>query len=132
MDYSGEITKLKRAVFGNDHAVTMVESGTDGYWTWYKYSDGSFDMYRHTTATIASYWSSSPLNGFSADFSFPAGCQPKDTDYSVFSTWKIGTGFGIGADTGSKTTSGFRTYGLGTASGSQSCIIDLYVHGKYK
>lgn len=132
MNYEEEIMKLKRAVFGNDQAVTMMESGTDGYWTWYKYSDGSFDMYRRTSATITSYYDLSFLHGYYADYNFPAGCKPINADYGVFTSWKIGSGFGWDGGVGNKTTSGFRAYAMGSASGSQACIIDLYVHGKYK
>lgn len=115
-----------------NHKCGITERGTDGYWTWYKYSDGSFDMYRRTSATITSYYDLSFLHGYYADYNFPAGCTPSNTNYGVFTSWKIGSGFGWDGGVGNKTTSGFRAYAMGSASESQACVIDLHVHGTYQ
>ena len=116
-----------------NHKVGCVERGTDGDWTYYKYDDGYFDAYIRVSVSLTHYITSNGFYGYNTTLNLPAGCVGATANsYSVFATWKIGTGFAISSDITHVSASQIKLYGLGTASGTNSCVIDVHVHGKYQ
>ena len=124
-----DIKKLLKNLLNNSY---KTESG--GIWTWRKYADGTFDMWGKWDGSLSSYatWNSN-FNGYYKAFTFATGMAPIDSDYQVFASWQIGNGYVFqGNPMYNKSTSGFSAYAMSNVSGSQSCVVNLYVHGRWK
>lgn len=110
--------------------------GTDGYWEWKKYTDGTFEMWRHYggAPTTGSHYTT--INGFYgyyvSGFNFPSSCKPTNANYFVKTSWWIGSGFALDATGLGKTATGFNTYALATASSQTTVTADIYVAGRWK
>ena len=110
--------------------------GTDGYWTWKKYADGTFEMWRHYGGIPTTGTHYTAINNFYgyyvSSFSFPALCRPTNANYFVKTSWWIGNGFALDATGYGKTATEFNIYALATASNQTSVTADIYVVGRWK
>jgi len=114
------------------HKVSCIATGGNDGWRWYKYDDGYFDAYKRVSVSLTHYITSNGFYGYTTTLNLPTGCVGATANsYSVFTTWKIGTGFAISSDITHVSASQIKLYGLGTASGTNSCVIDVHVHGEY-
>ena len=106
-------------------------TGSSGGWTWRKYADGTIDMWRTYSGNLTDYANGGGWYFYQANFSFPSNTVI-GTDYAVHPVWKVGTSISVAAwcakGSGSFTTYGARIGGGGT----NACIIDMYVHGRWK
>lgn len=107
---------------------TIISTGTSNGWAYDKYSDGTITARKNLSGSVTEY---STANGFHcfyiADIATPFTMD--NATYTVLCDWKIGTGFSIPAGALSKTTSKFNAYALGTASGTVSYQLSLYLVG---
>lgn len=115
----------------------LFESGTDGTWTWRKWSDGLLELQRFYNGAPNTGTHYTTVNGFYgyyvSGFTFPSDAQPISNDYSIMADWAIGTGFSIFCGTvSSKAVTGFTLYALSTASGQSTVKIGIYIRAKWK
>jgi hypothetical protein len=117
--------------------VSLFESGTDGTWSWRKWSDGLLELQRFYNGppTTGSHYTT--VNGFYGyyvyGFTFPSDAQPIDAHYSVMADWAIGSGFSIfGGTVSSKAVTGFSLYALSTAASQSVVRIGIYIRAKWK
>ena len=136
-DYQAEWGNVVTSVNGQTGAVELYESGTDGTWTWRKWSDGLLELQRFYNGppTTGSHYTT--VNGFYGyyvtGFTFPSSAKPIDNGYSVMADWAIGSGFSIfGGTVSSKAVTGFTLYALSTASGQSVVRIGIYIRAKWK
>lgn len=129
-----DLKKLFEKILG-----CVYESGTDGVWTWKKYSDGTFDMWRNFTGTPSSGTHYIQLGTgyygyYVAGFTYPNDCKPVTTgNIQVYSMWTIGNGFAIpGGTVWAPTLTGFSLYAVATSPNVTSVSVDVYVHGHWK
>lgn len=114
-------------------ADSVVEVGTSGIWTYRKWSSGIAECWGKYTATISHYYSTG--NGW---FAYQTGSisLPSNLFISnpllVLADGYIGNGFYIGTRVSVATTTAVDLIGLGSASGSQSCIFFICVKGTWK
>lgn len=111
--------------------------GTDGYWTWKKYADGTFEMTRSYSGVPVGSSHYTTVGGFYAYYitgwNFPAACKPISREaYVVHTDWEIGSGFAINAGTVGGTTTSFNTYALASAASQSTVKVRVHVVGKWK
>lgn len=110
--------------------------GTDGYWEWKKYADGTFEMWRHYGGAPTTGTHYTTMNGFYGyyvtGFTFPSSCSPVNANYFIKTTWWVGSGFTIDASGLGRTATGFTIYCLATASNQTTVFADIYIAGRWK
>ena len=107
---------------------SVVDSGTSNSWEYRLYSDKKIVATRTIEQSIASYTTWNGMYGYNlANISTPFTMT--NTIYYVSASWKIGSGFSIPAGVTATTTTTFNLLALSSASGTQDCIIRLYLEG---
>lgn len=114
----------------------VVEQGTDGIWTYRKWSSGISECWGVYTATLTNYasniGSAGTLYGYKTEsLSFPTGLFIEEP-IPTFSAY-VGAGFAMtGTITTAISASACTFYAVATASGSQSTKWYLRAEGKWK
>ena len=119
-------------VGGGGVAVDLVvEEGTEGIWTYRKWSSGIAECWGKGAKTMSHYATTGGFYGYYADFALPSGLFTSITAHVYTST--VGNGFAMPASgMGASTTTSIRVYALSSISGSQSCTFDMMVKGRWK
>ena len=113
----------------------VVESGTEGIWTYRKWSDGTAECWARTAITTYTHTATSGYGYYtSADFALPNGLFQTVT--AGFSNRAQGSGSTpsntlITINGRELTTSNFGVWVQSASSGSQSISISLYVIGNW-
>ena len=126
-----------QSVNGQTGAVVLFESGTDGTWSWKKWSDGLLELQRFYNGPPSTGSHYTTVNGFYGyyvqGFTFPSDAQPIDAYYSIMADWAIGSGFSIFCGTvSSKAVTVFSLYSLSTAASQSVVRIVIYIPAKWK
>lgn len=125
------------SVNGMSGSVVLFETGTDGTWSWKKWNDGVLELERRYSGpptTGTHYTTVGGLYGYRVtDFTFPSSINPINSNYTITANWKIASGFAIDAGSvGTKSTTGFSLFGMGSSSGVTSVEIDIYIRARWK
>ena len=136
-DYQAAWGNVVTSVNGLTGAVELFESGTDGTWTWRKWSDGLLELQRFYNGPPATGSHYAVVNSFYAYYvsglTFPSGVQPINNEYLVSADWHIGVGFALSSDAGqTKSVTGFNLYALANIQGQTTVKISIYVRGRWK
>lgn len=120
-----------QSVVNGQGIAEVCETETNGIWTYRKWPNGKLEAWGTKTGTLSNYSTWNNMNGyyFSA---VPTPITMIDQNYKVFGDWMIGSGFAWHATTLSKSTTSFNIYALSSATGSQSCYVDMYLYGRWK
>lgn len=109
----------------------VIESGTDGIWTYRKWSDGTAEcwgVFSNTTSHYATVFGGYGYN--SGTVNFPQNLF-QSAPIPTFSA-RIGNGFAVtGTQTNSLTNTSSNFYAVSSASGSQTCYWYIYLVGKW-
>ena len=113
----------------------VIESGTDGIWTYRKWTDGTAECWGRTEATTYTHTTASGYGYYTtANFALPTG---------LFQTVEVGLADrlqGVGANPSNTlitinvrelTTTNFGVWVQSASSGSQSLAISMYVKGAW-
>ena len=105
-------------------------TGSSGAWTYRKYADGTIDMWAIVTDTLTDYSQSGGLYFYSKSVSLPTNLL-YDANYVLMSTWRAASTITF-ASWASKSTSSFISYGACLGGGQKDCVIEFYLHGRWK
>ena len=125
---SGETIVVEYTFSGTAYYKPVLVEGTANGWDYILYTDKTIEATRKITDTVSNY---TTVNGFYGYYiaNILTPFSMANADYYVGTEWAIGNGFSIPAAVMSKTTSKFNAYALGTASGSQSVSLTMYIKG---
>lgn len=109
----------------------IIDSGTDGIWTYRKWSDGTAECWGVYTNTVSHYATAFGGYGYSSGtVSFPQNLF-QSAPVPTFSA-RIGDGFAVtGTQTNSLTNTSSIFYAVSSVSGSQTCYWYIYLVGKW-
>ena len=126
---AGDIVLVEsNAPVNSQSAIYVVQTGESNGWSYKLWSNNMVEAYRIIVTTLTNYSSlGSGLYGFALqNVATPFTMSGL---YTVQAGWLVGTGFAWGSNVWARTSTDFTTLGIGTASGSQECTIDLYLTG---
>jgi len=123
-----EENTLSNYVLGSALGDYVTEQGTSNGWNYKKYHNGSIEAWSIRTTTLTSYTTVGNFAGYSWT-DIPTPFTMGGTNYTIEAEWKIGSGFSVSGGVGSKTKAKFQLFGLGSASGSQSCTVCIHLFG---
>ena len=104
-----------------------VKEYTENGWAVREWPDGLIEARKHIRQSLTSYSTVGALYGYVlGSISLPCALN---TDYYVGAIWQIGSGFTMQAGIMNKTTLRFNLYALGTAGGTQTADLWIYVRG---
>lgn len=128
----------------------IVERGSDldvfgdgnCYWRWYKYRDGSYDLYCRSEGSFTKYATSNGFLSYYKDVEFPSACKPYNEMYYVNQQFVIGSGHAIASTymklpgTARTLLDGFRAYSISTTPADSwneaEGVLLIHVHGTWK
>lgn len=110
-------------VHGGGRTISPEKDG----WKIENIPGGIVQMTKTVERSVSNYNTYGPFYGFYIDISFPIKLK---LGYQAHIEWQIGAGFSIPAGNLSRSSTGFRAYGMGTGNGSQNCKIDILVIGE--
>ena len=117
-------------LFGKTLGDYIVDQGTLGVWTYRKWESGVSECWCTWSGTVASYTSVFGGYGYYKDVYFPTdmfNVAPKP-----FFTVNVGSGFGVSAMVLPISATSGRFFFVGSAGGSQSVTLRLYLIGTWK
>lgn len=108
----------------------VVSQGTSGSWYYRKWNSGKAECWGRITATKSHYTTSNSFYGYYGSVTYPfTFTENPRYVYNV----QVGSGFAMsGTGTMGESKTGTNWYALSTVSGSQSCVVYMYVFGKWK
>lgn len=111
----------------------IVEQGTDGIWTYRKWQSGIAECWGNTgIVTVLNYNTYNNMYGYMYEVAFPQDLfsSVPVVAYSAY----VGNGFALtgSINTGGYSTTSFRMYALGSASGSQPTRWVIEAKGRWK
>lgn len=107
----------------------IVDEGTDGIWTYRKWSDGMAECWGSGSKTMTNYATSNNFRGYYTDFALPSGLFISSPQHVYTST--VDSGFAMSAAGLGISNTNFRVYALATSTGSQSCTFEMFAKGKW-
>ena len=116
---------------------TTFTTGSDGMWSWKKWSDGTLELngyYSGPPTGNSHYTTIGPFYGYRvAGFHITNNVSLIDNNYLLLADWSIGSGFSISCGAANtKTTTGFTLYALSSYSGQTSVKINIYIRAKWR
>ena len=117
---------------GSQATAVVVQSGTEGIWSWRKWSDGTAECWGIHTATLTRYTTVSTLSGYYTTVTLPTGLFSEAPVATYLA--QVGTGFTMPAGAMSIGASSMNVYALSSmnSTASQSCHFDIHVKGKWR
>lgn len=115
-----------------DLADYVVEQGTSGIWTYRKWNSGIAECWGRGSATLSNYATANGFYGYNTTFSLPSGLFISGSVPTHTYTASVGTAFAIPASGISTSNTDIHVYALTNVSGSQSCVFDMVVKGRWK
>lgn len=110
----------------------VVAQGTDGIWTYRKWNSGIAECWGRGSATLSNYATVNGFYGYNTSFSLPSGLFVSGSVPTHTYTASVGTAFAIPATGISTSNTSIHVYALTNVSGSQSCVFDMVVKGRWK
>lgn len=122
------LVNIKKIIGKLLNTPLIIEEGTDGNWTYKKWSDGTLELDAKLTSTTNQYqtWANMYCHCTSV-FSLPSKALPVNKDYTIYiDTNPSSSAFGFSAGTiTTKTATGFQVYMLSSLA---TLTTTLYVH----
>lgn len=119
-------------VLPNTSVDYIVEQGTSGIWTYRKWNSGIAECWGRGSATLSNYATANGFYGYNTKFSLPSGLFVSGSVPTHTYTASVGTAFAIPASGISTSNTSIHVYALTIVSGSQSCVFDMMVKGRWK
>lgn len=115
----------------------VVEIGTTNVttniWEYKKYEDGTLDMWTFgNTSSAVTPTTSWNMRLYTLAFSFPSTVKPYDANYIISGTYRVSSGFSVSGGYQDASVNGFTVKVYGSASGAQTVIYNIYIHGRWK
>ena len=127
-DYATALPQLEKKL----SVDYIVEQGTIGIWTYRKWNSGIAECWGTWSGTLTHY-----ATVFSSGYGYDSGWI--DFPNELFKTapnlqyaGKVGNGFCLCGTSINITKDHMKCYGIATASGSQSCMFNIYAIGRWK
>ena len=127
VDWNGDI--YPQATKMSDYVVAQ---GIDGNWTYRNGHSGIAECWGRHTATLSNYATANGFYGYHTTFSLPSNLFVSGSVPTHTYTVSIGTAFAMPASGISSSNTDIHVYGLTNVSGSQSCVFDIVVKGRWK
>ncbi len=111
-------------------AIYQVSSGTDGIWSWRKWSDGTAECWGVWSGTLSPYAAINWGNCFETMVQLPQGLFISAPVYTYIS--RVGTGSTISASYYSSSETQLRCTAISERGGAQTCGFHIMANGKWK